>query len=194
MAGSLLDDLRSAYASGDRVKVLRDGLFEDVDVLRGTVVAVGRDWFMVAVYDDSVYFEGWDVARIADVTAVEVEPPEYQAYVRRAAVESLAMPAVPLDLLEALALPQLEVARRVIDATSLIGVYVEDDEDPDVLFIGRATRGEDDGDIWLLEIDTAGVWHDEPSSFDPGEITRLTIGGRYQDALERYGDPFPGTA
>ncbi|MFT4124005.1 MAG: hypothetical protein QM635_09255 [Microbacteriaceae bacterium] len=192
MASAMIDELRAAYASGDRVRILRDGLAEDVDVLRGIVVAVGRDWFMVAVYDDSVYFEGWDVARIADITAVEVEPPEFQAYARRAAVESLAMPAVPLALLEALALPALDVARRVITASGLIGVYVEDDDDPDVLFIGRHTTGPDE-DIWLLEIDVAGLWHDEPSSFDPGEITRLTIGGRYQDALERYGEPFPGT-
>lgn len=190
MASGIVDELRAAYASGGRVKVLRDRLYDDVDVLRGTVVAVGREWFMIAIYDDSVYFEGWDVARIADVTAVEVEPDDFQAYARRAAVESLAMPAVPLELLEALTLPALEVARRIIERSGLIGVYVESDDDPDVLFIGRHTTGPDD-DIWILEIDVAGVWHDEPSSFDPDEITRLTIGGRYQDALERYGDPFP---
>lgn len=191
MATGIIDDLRAAYASGDRVKILREGLYDDVDVLRGVVVAVGLDWFMIAVYDDSVYFEGWDVVRIADVSEVEVEPAEFQAYARRAAVESLAMPAVPIELLEALTRPARDVARHIIEATNLIGVYVEDDDDPDVLFIGRHTTGADD-DIWILEIDVAGVWHDEPSSFDPEEITRLTIGGRYQDALENYGDPFPG--
>jgi hypothetical protein len=187
---SISDALRQAYASGERVMIHRDRVHPDADVLGGIVSAIGSAWFVLATYDDSVYFDGWNVLRVDDVSEVEVEPEDFQQYTARVASRLDPAPAIPLAILEALTAPATEVPGRIASSVPLVGLFAESEEGPDVLFIGRALpqRG---GDVALLEIDSAGRWFDETSVFAPEEITRLTIGGRYQDALEEFGEPFP---
>lgn len=189
MARSLLDRLRGAYADAARVVIVRDDLAE-ADELSGVVVAVGDEWLLLELWDDSVYFDGWAALRIADVTAVESEALEFERYVARARAELPAPPAIPLELLQAIAQTGVSAVTAMAASHPLVGIWTEED-DAEVLFIGRA---ENDGsaDVTLREIDSAGVWQRDLTDFDAGEITRVTIGGRYQDALERFGESLPG--
>jgi hypothetical protein len=188
MARSMLAELRGAYAAQSRVMIARDEL-DDADELHGIVVAVGDDWFLLEVYDDSVYFDGWDALRIADVTEVEVEIPEFQSYTERARAQLPDPPAIPLEVLQAVARKGASAVPALVASASIVGVWTEQ-EDAEVLFIGRS---EPDGsaEVTIREIDSTGRWHDEVSDFDAEEITRVTIGGRYQDGLERFGDAPP---
>jgi hypothetical protein len=43
------------------------------------------------------------------------------------------------------------------------------------------------GKVSLIEIDTDAIWDDEPSSYRLREITRVSFGGAYEDALYRVG-------
>jgi hypothetical protein len=189
MARDVPARLRDAYANQSRVTVIRDDL-DDADELHGLVVAVGEEWVLLEVYDDSVYFDGWDALRVRDVTAVEVDPDDFQAYAARAAAQLPSPPAIPLEVLQAVVRTGADAVRELASSAPLVGVWTEQD-DAEVLYIGR---GEPDGgaDVTLREIDSAGRWHDDLSDFDADEITRVTIGGRYQDGLERFGDPLPG--
>lgn len=184
----MVAELRSAYAAQSRVTLHRDDL-ADADHLHGLVVAVGDDWLLLEVYDDSIYFDGWDALRIADVTEVEVETPDFQAYVDRARAQLPDPPAIPLAVLEAVAQRGAKAVPQLIASAPLVGIWTEQ-EDSEVLFIGRS---EPDGgaEITIREIDATGTWNDDVSDFDAEEISRVTIGGRYQDGLERYGDPAP---
>jgi hypothetical protein len=191
---SIRTKLQDAYARADRIALQREELHPEADVVRGEIRALGRDWLIVEKYDDAVYFDGWDLLRVADVTAVEPETPDFMRYVRRAEAELPETPAIPLQLLEAIGAPATDVPRMVVERSTLVGIYAESAEGPDVLFIGRAAPAPEDeedveaNDVVIREISPSGTWDEEVSIFGADEVTRLTVGGRYQDALEKFGD------
>jgi hypothetical protein len=61
--------------------------------------------------------------------------------------------------------------------------------DPDVCWIGRIVRVEH-GRVSLLKIEPGAIWDDEPTDYDLNEITRVSFGGNYEEALYLIGgDP-----
>lgn len=61
--------------------------------------------------------------------------------------------------------------------------------DPDVCRIGRVV-GINGGRVWLQEINPDATWDATPLPYPLAEITRITFGGDYENALHLVGgDP-----
>ena len=78
---------------------------------------------------------------------------------------------------------------HVLATDDLIGVY-EELRYPEVVQIGVYT-GTNRRECGLLQVTPVGQWHDSDTLIKLSKITRIAIGGRYQDALARYGDSRP---
>lgn len=66
-------------------------------------------------------------------------------------------------------------------AAPLLSVFVEFDR-PDICWIGSVTSL-DAKKLRLLEVDTQAEWKRTPRSIDPADVTRVDIGGSYEEAL-----------
>jgi hypothetical protein len=63
----------------------------------------------------------------------------------------------------------------------MLSVHCELDR-PDVCWVGAVRRLEGKT-LWLLEVTTQATWARTESSFDLDDVTRLDIGGGYEEAL-----------
>jgi len=76
-----------------------------------------------------------------------------------------------------------------LDAAPLVGVH-EEGRSTGPVRIGRYA-GLDRKHLKLHQIDAAGRWDAKVTSIRIPKVTRVTVGGRYQEALDRFGDPAP---
>lgn len=73
--------------------------------------------------------------------------------------------------------------------SNLISVYLEAMDDP-LRLIGHLGRiGAKKFELDL--INPRGVWTRKPSRWRYDDVTSVSFGGRYEDALERFGDVRP---
>ena len=181
--GAIIDALTIAARTQHPVRVERDQDWWADDVL-GFVVSVGEHWVVLQSLVEAVYVDGIDIVRIEDVTSVEEDCEG--GFVERA-VASLGRPKVDFNLPEDADTKNL--LRAAADHSSLICVYLEA-EDDNPLLIGHLERlGERKFDIEL--INPRGAWDVETSRWAYKDVTRVTFGGRYEAALERFGEGRP---
>ena len=181
--GAIIDALTIAARTQHPVRVERDLDWWADDVL-GFVVSVGEQWVVLLRLMDSVYVDGIEVVRIEDVTSVEEDCEG--GFVERA-VASLGRPKVDFNLPEDA--DTRDVLRAAADHSSLICVYLEAEDDYPLLIGHLEGLGERKFDIQL--INPRGVWDVETSRWAYKDVTRVTFGGRYEDALERFGEGRP---
>lgn len=62
--------------------------------------------------------------------------------------------------------------------------------DPDVCYIGRPVKLTHKR-VHLLDITPSAEWRDRPRKWDLTDVTRVEIGGRYEQALALVGGPAP---
>ncbi len=67
-----------------------------------------------------------------------------------------------------------------------------ENEHPDEGFIG-SVLSVTSGRVRLREITPEAEWHSEPTSWRSSEITRVSFGNRYEEALVAIGGPPPRT-
>lgn len=137
---------------------------------------VGPRFFLLGLVSDRIWFDGFECLRVADVRSVETDP--YAAFVeaalRKRKAERPKKPRVSM--------------RRVGDMVAAIGrgfplVSIHREEvDRNVCWIGRvlSMRG---GRVSLLQIDPSAKWKRRTSEYRLSELTRLSFGGDYEDAL-----------
>lgn len=158
--------------------------FEDGSV-RGYVLDIGPRFFLLALVDAGIWFNGYSCFRVADVREPEV--PEKHAAFTEAALKKRGerlprKPSVNLASVEEL----LFSAQRKFP---LVTIHREQN-DPDVCHIGRALDVRK-GRLSLLEIDPDAQWEQQPSEYRVAEITRIDFGGDYEGALDLVGGPCP---
>jgi hypothetical protein len=177
---TLAAQLKSAMHSGTLVRFNRP--FEESPA-EGYIVAVGPDFFLLALVSDHIRFNGFQAMRIVDVRRLRPHP--FTAFVESALKKRRERrpkkPKVSVSSLRALLLsaqksfPLVTIHRERID--------------PDVCQIGRVMRVTT-ATLSLLEITPGAVWEEAPTQHALKQITRVDFGGDFEDALHLVGgDP-----
>jgi hypothetical protein len=164
-----------ADAMRERTFVRLSRRFEN-SAVRGYVLAVGPQFFLLALVSDRIWFDGFECFRISDIR--HIRPDQYatfaEAALKKRAERIPKKIRVGVDSVEQLLL----TATR---AFPLVTIHREK-VDPDVCWIGRVL-GVDRGYVSLLEITPQATWEKMPTKYRISEITRVNFGGDYEDAL-----------
>lgn len=157
--------------------------FEDATI-RGYVLGIGPRFFLLALVNDRIWFDGFECFRIADVRNLKPDP--YKKFTEAALKkrgEKIPL-KIRLDLADIGKL--LESAGR---AFPLVAIHREQ-IDPDVCWIGRVLHVGRES-VSLLEIGPDAIWDKAPSEHCLKEITHINFGGDYENALYLVGDEPP---
>jgi hypothetical protein len=144
--------------------------------IRGYVMAVGSQFFLLALVSDRLWFDGFECFRITDVLGVEADPYESfaeaalkkrgQRRPRKSKIDVKSVESILLTASEAFPLVTIHMERKA----------------PDVCYIGRVSDIKK-GRVSLLEINPHAKWETEPNHFPLNKITRVSFGGDYEGAL-----------
>jgi hypothetical protein len=149
--------------------------FDDFPVV-GYILDVGPRFFILAVVSDRIWFDGFECFRIGDVKDVGPDPNAtfVQAALKKRAERRPRKPRVSVTSIEEL----LASAGR---AFPLVTIH-RDQADPDVCWIGRVLDV-NRYRVSLLEINPDATWDDTPTEHQLSEITRVSFGADYENAL-----------
>ncbi|MEM9177758.1 MAG: hypothetical protein AAGC67_21315 [Myxococcota bacterium] len=175
--------LEEALAEARVVSIDREG-FEEVGEL-GYVVAVGESLFVLLQVSDAMRFNGFSVLRTSDVSDIEI-PHAHADFVEsalRLRDESVAEPP-PIDL------ASMKTAIRSAGRVGEIVTLHTETTEPGLCKIGRI-RTVDDAVASLVALDPDAEWDDEVTTVAVDEVTRVDVGGAYEEALLLVGGPCP---
>ena len=148
--------------------------------IRGYVLDVGPQFFLLALVSDRLWFDGFECFRIIDVRDVGLDP--YAAFaetaLRKRGERRPKKPRISVANVDDLLLSAGK-------AFPLVTIHREQ-VDPDVCCIGRV-QGVNQGRVSLLEIGPDAIWEGNPEEYRIKEITRVNFGGDYEDALHLVG-------
>lgn len=181
---AILESLRKAEREQYPVEIQR-GQDWWVNWVYGFVVGVGEHWVILQSLANTVYIDGYEVFRLSDITDVAAD--REGGYIERAVAELGGRPEVDFRL------PQDADTKGVLQASadyaSIIGVYLEANWDSPGLFGHLGRLGTKKFDMQL--INPRGVWTTGFTRWKYKDVTSLTVGGRYERALGRFGDERP---
>lgn len=164
----------------DRHEFIRFSRRFESSKIRGYVLDVGPQFFLLALVSDRIWFDGFECFRVNDVE--ELRPDPYatfaEAALKKRGERRLKKPQVSVANIEDLLLSAGK-------AFPLVTIHREQ-VDPDVCWIGRV-QGVNRGRVSLLEIGPDAVWEDTSEEYRTKEITRVNFGGDYEDALHLVG-------
>ena len=170
-------ELAAAWAA-DELVLLRRNIWK-ADVLEGFVVDLDRDWVVLNIVYD-VGLNGWSVVRLDTVRAVEREPAN--SFLPRALAQFGEDPAPVLVDLSS----ERDAIRSLARTFPLVTIFTEED-DPRVAVVGRPVRA-GKNKVDLLEITAEGTWESrKPTRIPYEDITRIDVGGRFEQALHELG-------
>ena len=174
-----------ALARDQRLLVKFTRPFEEGSV-NGYVLEIGPRFFMVAVVDDRIRFNGFNCFRVADVRELRV-PHKYAAFaeaaLRRRGERAPKKPPVSVASLE-------ELLLSADHAFPLVTIHREE-VSPDVCDIGRVVKIEK-GRLSLLSLGPDARWDQNPTEYRLSQITRVDFGCEYEAALHLVGGDPPG--
>lgn len=173
--------LKGALRSKRAVRLWRDKY--DTAYIDGLVIALPGKWVVVNVISDGVYLDGVVMMRLRDINKVL---DAHSDYLERALcglgqdVASFEGPADPATR---------DLVAFAVDQHPL-SAFCLGDEDREQLMIGVLIKA---GRKYLQHrfIRLNGTWGDEIDRWRYGQISSIHIGGRYIDALARFGAPPP---
>jgi hypothetical protein len=157
--------------------------FEDGWV-SGYIVDIGPRFFLLSLVSDRIWFDGFECFRKKDVLLCENDPYASfaEAALRKRGQRKPKKPRINLDNLE-------ELLLSANGAFPLVTIHHEE-VDPDVCYIGRVL-GVNRGRVSLLEIAPGAIWDKTPTEHRLNEITRVSFGGDYENALYLVGGEPP---
>jgi hypothetical protein len=151
----------------------------------GYVLDIGPHFFLVAIVDSGIRFDGFKCFRLSDVRELEM-PYKYTAFtegaIKKRGERLPTKPRVSLASLE-------ELLLSASKAFGLVTIHRER-VDPDVCWIGRVV-GISKGRVNLIEIDPDAHWSKKPKTYRLSEITHVDFGGDYEKALQLVGGEAP---
>jgi len=179
MPRSLARPLQAALSARKFVRLTRR--FEQGQI-RGYVLAIERSHFLLALVDDRVRFAGFECLRIKDLESIEEDP--YAAFAEAALKKrGLRRPRMPhLDM---------SSIRSVVESAGAafpLVVIHREENDPDVCHIGQVVAVSRT-QLALLEIGPDAKWDADATAYALREITRVSFGGDYENALFLVGGP-----
>jgi hypothetical protein len=177
------ESLENAQAEQSIVRITR-GAFEEQGEL-GYVEALAEDLLLLAVISDDIWFNGFALVRIGDISELEA-PHEHADFVE----EALRLREESVAPAPAVALADIGSAIRTAGRLFPLVVIYREKIEPETCRIGRVMKVTKDS-VSLLEIGPDAEWEDEPSSIALEEITRVDFGGGYEEALALVGGKGP---
>ncbi len=174
--------LESALAEGRIATVVRDAF--ELDMTDGLVVAVTDDWVVLHELAFGVHLDGLTALRLRDVSRVWFRDDD--AYHRRALAglgAEVATYEVEADVDARGLLARAQAEGR------LVAVHLEVLRD-EPMTLGRLLELRRKRFV-IHYLGRDGEWAREPERWRYRDVTRVEVGGRYLEALERFGDPYP---
>lgn len=174
--------LESALAEGRITTVERAAL--EVDMTDGLVVALTDDWVVLHEIIDGVHLDGLVALRLRDVSRVLFRDDD--AYHRRALAglgAEVATYEVEADVDARGLLARAQAEGRLVNV--LLEVLQDEPMTLGRLLELRRKR------FVIHYLGRDGEWAREPERWRYRDVTRIEVGGRYLEALERFGDPYP---
>jgi hypothetical protein len=179
------EDLEEAQSEQTIVRVTRGAFDEHGDI--GYVEAVGDELLLLALISDEIWFNGFAVLRLADISELE-SPHEYADFVE----EALRLRDESVAAAPAVSLADLGSAIRTAGRLFPVVVIHREEVEPEICRIGRVVKVTKES-VTILEIGPDAEWEAEPSTWALDEITRVDFGGGYEEALALVGGaPEPG--
>ncbi len=149
--------------------------------VNGYIVEVGPKFFMVAIVQEDMRFDGFQCFRLSDVRRLKIPAP-YAEFAEAALTKRREQiprkPPVDVSSLPRLlqtadkAFPLVTIHREMVDRGAC--------------HIGRLVRIEK-STLRLLEIGSDARWDEEPEQYRLNQITRVDFGGGYEEALHLVG-------
>lgn len=162
-------------------RVWRDAY--DAAYTDGLILALTNDWVVMHVVADGAYLDDVQMMRLRDISTVI---DGHNDYIERA-VRGLARPVARVGLHNDATVRDLLLAAA--DLHPLIAFSLGD-EGEEQLMVGRLVEAERHG-VRLRFLAPDGTWADEVDRWGYEQISSIQVGGRYLDALARFGDPYP---
>lgn len=148
--------------------------------IRGYVLDIGPEWFLLSLVSDRIRYDGFECFRLEDIQAVRPDP--YAKFVETAlAKRGEQRPPKPPVNVENIDQLLLSAGR----AFPLVAVHLERMKS-DACWIGQVTNIERRR-LSLLEINPDATWDEEPREHRIEDITRVSFGGDYENALYLVG-------
>ncbi len=144
--------------------------------IRGYVLDVGPQFFVMALVSDRLWLDGYECFRIGDAKTLEQDPYATFAEMALRLRHEVRSDASPVSVSS---LPDL--LRSAAASFPLVTIHSER-ADPDSCWIGRVLSV-DRKRVILQEINPDATWDVDPSEIRLNDITRVNFGGDYEDAL-----------
>jgi hypothetical protein len=149
--------------------------------ITGYALAVGPQFFLLALVDDNIRLNGFLCLRSQDVRNLQI-PAKRVAFIETAlklrGERRPRIPAVVVDSIQEL----LRTAGHLFPVITIHRERVA----PGVCHIGRVVAVSN-SEVSLVEIGTDARWDEGPLSYRIKEITRVDFGGDYEEALTLVG-------
>jgi hypothetical protein len=178
-----VEDLLEAEADQRLVQVKRSP-GTDID---GFVVAATDAWTAIAVCADTIDLDGYAVVRTKGIRRLK-RLDRRMAFVESVLRARNEWPPRPAMTLETTMLDH-EIIAALAAAFPLTSLYTEGKRLTEC-YIGQLREGNAET-ITLLQVDKAGLWDSDPTKYRLADVTRIDVGGRYEDALQIVSGPPP---
>jgi hypothetical protein len=153
--------------------------------LDGCVVGIGTTWVALHRLSDRVAFDGWQLIRLKDIQAVSTEPGNDCFETKALQARSLWPPTPPAVELDN-TVGMIATAATAGPMVSLFDEFAY----PDICWIG-VPGSIDEVEVRLIEVGPQADWKRKPRRFSIEDITRLDVGGGYEEALHLVAGPPP---
>jgi len=153
--------------------------------IEGYMLDVGPKFFLMAIVDERIRFDGFRCIRISDVRRIEI-PATNADFV----VAALIKRGEEIERKPPIDLSSIETILESVNAIApLVTIHTQTTR-PDACWIGR-TLGATSTHIALLEIGPDAVWETVPTMKAFKTITRIDFLGGYEEALYLVGGEPP---
>lgn len=151
----------------------------------GYILATGPQFFLLALVDEYVRFNGFQCFRLKDVRNLQA-PAKYAVFIEAAlklrGQRKPRKPRISVQSIQEL----LRTAGRLFPIVTIHQERV----DPDVCHIG-SVMSVSESEVSLLEIGPDARWEKKALSYRIAQITRVDFGGDYEQALTLVGGHTP---
>ena len=184
-ARGLRAELREAFEQRIPLRIRRDRL--QPGAIHGYVVAMSRDFCLVAEIGVTLRFDGYLAIAIVDISALEPDPAK--EFVEKALAlrgEALAVPQ-PFHLDDWAA-----IARSAMTHAPLISLNMVEDDEGEISYVGQLAGVESDA-LVMRELDPNAQWYPDTGAYEYEALGSIGFGTGYLDALWQVagapGDP-----
>ena len=153
----------------------------DVGWTHGYVLDIGPEFFLLALIDDNIKFNGFKCHLVSDIKRLKLPDPYEDftvAALRKQRQRIDRKPDIDLSSLPAL----LKSANALFPSVTIH----QERAKPGECFIGKV-MDISERTLLLHTIDPGAVWHKKPYRLRLAEITRVDFGGGYEQALHLVG-------